>query len=226
MLLPRKGFCLQHSAEHRIEYFNHTQAAKAVAATIRSVQPGIQELTQATAEIRTSITKEAGIDSIQKEFREIQQTTRDSLRLDTPSFQPPVPDPTPSVLTGVEDSKAPGVEGEKDSAKSNGAAGGEEATGFSDEERKTLTAIAEGINKDDEERVEGKQSEGQEDIDKMRAESAALAWRGAGVQEQAADAGTSTGKSVKKRLEDMTMAELNGELARRKEMIERINNLN
>ena len=62
------------------------EAAKGVASTIRSVQPAIQELTQATTEIRTSITKEVGIDSIQKEFREIEQTTRDSLRLDTPSF--------------------------------------------------------------------------------------------------------------------------------------------
>lgn len=198
------------------------EAAKGVASTIRSVQPAIQELTQATTEIRTSITKEVGIDSIQKEFREIEQTTRDSLRLDTPSFQPPVPDPTPAVLRGTDDKDA-GLEGEKGGAKSNGAAMGENGSGFSDEERKSLTALGEEIRKDGEEKAKGEAAEGQEDIEKMRAQSAAMAWGGSVAAEQSPDEGT--GRSKKKRLEDMTMSELQGELARRKEMIESINNL-
>lgn len=202
----------------------HMQAAKTVASTIRSVQPAIQELNQATTEIRTSITKEVGIDSITKEFREIEQTTRDSLRLDRPSFSPPVPDATPVVLTGVENKDVADKEVEKDGGgvQSNGAATSENgaAEGFSEEERKSLTAIAEGINKDEEQKENGDSAEGGEDIEKMRAESAAMAWGDSTASE------SGTGKSVKKRLEDMTMAELTGELARRKEMIERINNLN
>ena len=43
------------------------------------------------------------------------------------------------------------------------------------------------------------------------------------LQAEESDAGA--GKSVKKRLEDMTMAELQGELERRKQMIERIKDL-
>ena len=57
----------------------------------------------------------------------------------------------------------------------------------------------------------------------MRAQSAAMAWGGSVAAEQSPDEGT--GRSKKKRLEDMTMSELQGELARRKEMIESINNL-
>lgn len=207
-----------------------------MASTIRSVQPAIQELNQATTDIRTSITKEVGIDSLQKEFREIEQTTRDSLRLDTPSFTPPVPDPTPAVLTGnVDDSN--GKEGEKDGKKHKDTGATEE--GFSEEERKTLSAIAEEINK--EPSAEGKSDSkseaadkgdgkgvfnGDEDIEQMRAASAAMAWGGSNPPTLRADEGESgEAKSVKKRLEDMTMAELQGELDRRKQMIERIKDL-
>jgi hypothetical protein len=189
------------------------QAAKTVASTIRSVQPAIQELNQATTDIRTSITKEVGLDSLQKEFREIEKTTRDSLRLDTPSFTPLVPGPTPDVLTGAEYEGAAGEKGKLDGATRNGVA-----------EAETLTAIAEDIRKDGNQTVKDGLEEGSEDIQKMRAESAAMAWAGSTSQAQMSE--VSTGESVKKRLEDMTMAELQGELARRKEMIERINNLN
>jgi hypothetical protein len=58
---------------------------------------------------------------------------------------------------------------------------------------------------------------------KMRAVSAAMAWAGATPHSKLSE--VSTGKSMKKRLEDMTMVERQGELARRKEMIERISNL-
>lgn len=196
------------------------QAAKTVASTIRAVQPTIQELNQATTDIRTSITKEVGIDTLQKEFREIQQTTRDSLRLDTPSFSPPVPDPTPTVLTSIDDENAADKEGGKYGVQSNGAAENGASEGFSEEERKTLTAIAEEINKEDDQTAKSASSEG-EDLEKMRADSATMAWAG-----QAQSSEDATGKSVKKRLEDMTMAELQGELSRRKEMIKRIHNLN
>jgi ATP-dependent Clp protease ATP-binding subunit ClpB len=74
--------------------FHPLQAAKTVASTIRSVQPAIQDLNQATRDIRTSISNEVGLDSVQREFREIKQSTLDSLRLDTPSYPALSPGPT------------------------------------------------------------------------------------------------------------------------------------
>jgi hypothetical protein len=78
------------------------QAAKTVDNTIRSARPAIQEFNQVTADARTPITKEAVLDSLQKQFREIEKTTRGSLRLDAVSFTPLAPGPTPDVLTGAE----------------------------------------------------------------------------------------------------------------------------
>jgi hypothetical protein len=213
------------------------QAAKAAAAAIRSIQPAIQEFNQASNDIRTSISTEMGIDAIQKEFRDIQETTRDSLRLDTPSFAPR----TPEGRASTQDTDSASQPAEKVSAASGDGAtsqnGSAADVGFTEEERNSLTAIAQELSIHDNEgsadskgessKTQGADAEsnGTEDLERMRAESAAIAWGASAARQDTAEQ-QSGSRAVKKRLEDMTMAELEGELARRKEMIERINNLN
>lgn len=180
------------------------QAAKAAAATIRSFQPAIQEINQASTEIRSTITNEMGIDKLQQEFREVSQATRDSLSLN-PTL------PTAAAATQPDTATA---EAKQADAAVKQQAKAEEPTRIP-QELETFEAQAA--------RAESKNPEqAAEDLERMRADSAALAWGGAVPKPQ--DSSPSEGGP--KRLEEMSMAELERELERRKKLIKAIEDLN
>lgn len=181
------------------------QAAKSTAATIRSFQPAIQEINQASSEIRTSITSEMGIDRLQQEFREISQTTRDSLSLN-PDLQ----------TTASNKEFGPGTSSSFSSAKaasdSQFQSEKQEAAGF------TKTALSQQ-REEYEARVSDPSAAGADhDIEMKRKESVSLAWGAKGVPTDV--------DSAPRRLEDMSLAELQKELKRRQHLIKAIQDLN
>lgn len=180
------------------------QAAKAAAATIRSFQPAIQEINQASTEIRSTITNEMGIDKLQQEFREVSQATRDSL-----SLNPTLPTATTAANqdTTTADAKQVGGAVKQESKV--------ESPTTIPQELETFEAQAARAQSNNPQQVE-------EDIEKMRADSAALAWGGTVPKPQ----DTSPSQSGPKRLEEMSMAELERELERRKKLIKAIEDLN
>ena len=204
------------------------QAAKGVAATIKSFQPTIREVTEVTSELRTNLSQEMGIDELQREFRDIERTTRESMSLTNPMQPPPPiekpkPDPAPqSTLVGKEVKPQAAAE----SALEQG-------------EQRALSEISAGLAGLDDSAAAaplkpvteaGALAEDPE-IERKRAESAKLAWGGNVPQEigatdaEAAAAGGGAGKGEKKRLQDMTMAELEAELAKRKALAAQIEQL-
>eukprot|EP00892_Ulva_mutabilis_P008877 jgi/Ulvmu1/6361/UM029_0069.1 len=178
-------------------------AAKAAAAAIRSFQPAIQEINQASSEIRTTITNEMGIDKLQQEFREISQTTRDSLSLNTN---------LPSTAAGKEEFSNDGVGG------SLAANSGRDSVSKQQAEADQLSAT---FPRDLDSPVAARAIDVDPDIERKRAESAALAWGGAEAAAKSQGSG-----SEPRRLEDMSLAELERELERRKTLIKAIEDLN
>lgn len=182
------------------------QAAKAAAATIRSFQPAIQEISQASSEIRTTITNEMGIDKLQNEFREIQQTTRDSFSLN----------PTLATTANANKTETAALDDAATASTDKAAA----RTDVLDTVPQELESFESRVAK-----AQNGASDEDPDIERKRAESAALAWGGADAVPSAAD-GTPADTGGPRRLEDMSMAELERELDRRKKLIKAIEDLN
>lgn len=180
------------------------QAAKAAAATIRSFQPAIQEINQASSEIRTTITNEMGIDKLQEEFREISQTTRDSL-----SFNPTMTSTAASMAPTQPASDKQPETSDKQPAQAT------PATTIPQELESFESRVARGAGLDID-----------PDIERKREESAKLAWGGADNVPESQPQPALSSNGGPKRLEDMSMAELERELERRKKLIQAIENLN
>jgi hypothetical protein len=194
------------------------QAAKAVAATLRSFQPTIQELSQVSSELRSNLSTEMGLDELQKDFREIERSTRQSMSLTNPMSATPVAPKPPSTP----------------SEGTNGTVG---AGGMDEEERRALREVSKGLATMDEQQAMRAASNGTSqdaallsdpDIERKRAESTAMAWGGVpqvlGGAQHAGEGGVE-GRGVLKRLEDMTLAELQSELSKRQALIEQINSI-
>lgn len=238
------------------------QAARAVAGTIRSFQPTIQELTQVSGELRTNLTKEMGLDELQREFEDIQRTTRDAVSLQ--------PRPT-AYDSGSSSPSHRGGSGADSAASTSSSANG--AAGLSAEEGASLSAVSERLAGQDEEQAskyasrrdrtraereargglqygdlrfdDGTASSGgefdeDEDLQRMRERSAAMAWGNSADDDNsrsrefeaefdasaedrdAALRQARDGGGTAKRLEEMTVTELEAELAKRRLLVRKI----
>ena len=238
------------------------QAARAVAGTIRSFQPTIQELTQVSGELRTNLTKEMGLDELQREFEDIQRTTRDAV-----SVQPR----PPAYDSGSDSPARRGGSGADSAASTSSSANG--AAGLSAEEGASLSAVSERLAGQDEEQAskyasrrdrtraereargglqygdlrfdDGTASSGgefdeEEDLQRMRERSAAMAWGNSADDDNsrsrefeaefdasaedrdAALRQARDGGGTAKRLEEMTVTELEAELAKRRLLVRKI----
>lgn len=179
------------------------QAAKSAAALVRSFQPAIQEFTQASSELRSSLSDELGLDELQRDFQDLRRTTSEVTNWRAP---PPPRRPPPESVNG------------------NGAS--ETVPGFTQGERDALSGISQRVA-ESEEAPSGRadtaaETEEDPDIERKRAASAALAWGG-----HAPATGPDARKAASplKRIDDMTIAELEAELARRQALANRIRDL-
>lgn len=152
-----------------------------------------------------------GIDKLQQEFQEISQTTRASL-----SLNPTLSNAAIYEKSARDTSSAPMIEkGIMDFEIS--------PNNKTQENPQPFTELPE-VRDTFESRVAAAKAKGEDaNIDRKRAESAALAWGGAESDTTQQDS-TAAGKP--RRLEDMSMAELEHELHRRKTLIQAIEDLN
>jgi hypothetical protein len=194
------------------------------------------------------MSKEMGLNELQQDFRDLQQATRSHLSWDRPPIAPPPPSSTTATKPAADTEKKEAGKGPKE--KGPDCVGAKEAgtstSGLDSEERRALSQISQSLAAMDERQaasvaagLAGTEAAGmtamtaeqalQEDpdIERKRRESAALAWKGNVPRElSVSDTNGAVGgagvEGKMKRLEDMTLAELEAELAKRQELIDRI----
>jgi hypothetical protein len=207
---------------------------------LKSFAPTIQELNQVTSELRTNMSKEMGLNELQQDFRELQQTTRSNLSWDPPPPLAPLPSTsTPSKPAAENTSKGPKEKG-LDNARDKVA--GPSTASFDAEEQRALSDISKGLAAMDDRQAATSVStragtmamtpeqtlEEDPDIEQKRRDSATLAWGGnvppvlSASISNGAEMGGVREKGELKRLEDMTLAELEAELAKRRDLIDMI----
>jgi hypothetical protein len=204
------------------------QAAKGVAAAIRSFQPAIREFTEASSDLRSTISTEMGLDALTRDFQDLRRSTSQVTNWRAPLMAPPPPlAPQQPSVNG-----AHGADGVREGAgASAGSALAEAPAGLSEEERRAVSGAAASLaaSDGDVQRRGGNADVGGEDhdIDRKRAESAAMAWGGQVPSHLSASDGQlgQGARSQLKRLDDMTIAELEAELRRRRALVDQINAL-
>jgi TatA/E family protein of Tat protein translocase len=149
------------------------QAAKSLGATLRAFAPTVRELTQVSAELKSTLEEEIGLNDLRQELS-----------------MPPVPKPRPPI-SGNEVASAPSSSSVDD--------GPSLAELRSSMEENAAPATASGAGSE------------QEDIERMRQESALLAWGGAPPQPSDVPAEDKFAK-----LDALSVEELEAELERRR----------
>ena len=212
------------------------QAAKSGASALKQFQPTLRELSQVSNELRTNITNEMGLDELQRDIRDLRDTTRSTFS--TSSTPTPTPTPTQPATSSGDEARGKGGASSNgasaDGSAAKGGTAGKGALGMDGEEKRALREISEGLASMDERQASAAKAGSSADvalaedpdIERKRRESAAMAWGGNVPQQlSASDEGaapTAAKGGEKKRLEDMTMAELEAELAKRKALVDRI----
>lgn len=170
--------------------------------TLKSFQPTIQELSQVSNDLKSTIQNEMGLEEFQRDIDSIRNPMRPTPKpLTQASLDADYPlDPGPA--TGTVDVAAPDRATSGDSASASAAsppaAGAKAATAAAAEE------------------------ESEAEFAKKMAESKKMAWGSEYPGELSSDAEPPAPK--KKALQDMTMAELEAELEKRKDLIKQLSN--
>lgn len=167
------------------------RAAKSLGQTLRAFQPTIRELTQVGAELKSSLEQEIGLDEIRSEFGR-------------PAVPPPQPAQPPTQLPAADP-----IEGTSSSSDAVTTAGGERQQPA----LKQLAAeMQAGIRPIREQAALALDPE----IERRRAEAASMAWGGATPTAEAATEAVPQQQQPPKSLEQMSVDELEAELARRR----------
>jgi hypothetical protein len=238
------------------------QAAKAAAATVRSFQPALREITQVSSELRSNISSELGLDELQREYDDIRRSTRESMSF---ASLPATPAPAASASATAErpaDAASRSASGSANGANTSGSSSSSGLTGagsngangtssgMSEEESRSLKEISASLADMDELQASrsrsdvvhnpldavdanaGEQEDSAEELARKREESAKMAWGGSvpetltagevDAERDAALAQAQRGVGARKRLEDMTVAELEAELAKRRLLMRKI----
>ena len=194
---------------------HNVQAAKTVGKTLKSFQPTLQELSQVSNDLKSTLQNEIGLDEFQRDINSIRNPTM--LPRQSSSFDNEFKATERATVSG-DSASGPASTSTPTSTTPSTATATPTSTATSTPASNTDADLL-ALRKAFAPPPAPGAGNVEEDIEKMRAESAAMAWGNIPQELSREDATPREEKPKKKALEDMTMVELEAELAKRKALI-------